>query len=166
MRKVSDLSSQEWDIIDYDFFMFTFPTEGDTLDLLTLAGFTFLRGVSLVGSPVDLLAPPCVEREREKKKTSKWMFRNNGGASSHQFSSEESSPKKRKIDAKMLWMYDWKCHLQDCTFPTVCLPKEYSWGEAERERFAVLYIKWCLFSILTLQVTSEGATSTGFCTYM
>lgn len=34
------------------------------------------------------------------------------------------------------------------------------------ERFAVLYIKWCLFSILTLQVTSEGATSTGFCTYM
>lgn len=34
------------------------------------------------------------------------------------------------------------------------------------ERFAVLYIRWCLFSILTLQVTSEGATSTGFCTYM
>lgn len=34
------------------------------------------------------------------------------------------------------------------------------------ERVAVLYIKWCLFSILTLQVTSEGTTSTGFCTYM
>lgn len=33
-------------------------------------------------------------------------------------------------------------------------------------RFAVVCIKWCLFSILTLQVTSEGATSTGFCTYM
>lgn len=41
---------------------------------------------------------------------------------------------------------------------TIALKKE--------ERFAVLYIKWCLFSILTLQVTSEGATSTGFCTYM
>lgn len=33
-------------------------------------------------------------------------------------------------------------------------------------RFAVVCIKWCLSSILTLQVTSEGATSTGFCTYM
>lgn len=41
---------------------------------------------------------------------------------------------------------------------TIALKKE--------EKFAVLYIKWCLFSILTLQVTSEGATSTGFCTYM
>lgn len=32
------------------------------------------------------------------------------------------NPKKKK-DAKMLWMYDWKCHLQDCTFLTVLFTK-------------------------------------------
>lgn len=34
-----------------------------------------------------------------------------------------SFPEESKKDAKMLWMYDWKCHLQDCTFMTVLLTK-------------------------------------------
>lgn len=70
-----------------------------------------------------------------------------------------------------------ECMIESVTCRTAhfwqfCLPKEKKINscieerieEEERKRFAVLYIKWCLFSILTLQVTSEGATSTGFCT--
>lgn len=54
---------------------------------------------------------------------SKWMLTNNTLIPSFLvfFSFPEESKKKK--DAKMLWMYDWKCHLQDCTFLTVLFTK-------------------------------------------
>lgn len=90
-------------------------------------------------------------------KNSKWMSVNNNSIISYL----KNPKKKKKKDAKMLWMYDWTCHLQDDSFVYQRTTVEDKW------KICCIVKKQTHFSsILTLQVTSEGATSTGFCTYM
>lgn len=139
MRKLFDFtSSQNAQMRDssLQFFMFTFPNKGDTLDLFSLSGlsiskvFFFLLWFALtIYSPESFMGSSALQYEVEwvpftfhsmwGVKKSKWMLVNNNMLS-HYFLFWRIQKKK---DAKMLWMYDWKCHLQDCTFLTVLFTK-------------------------------------------
>lgn len=165
--------------------MFTFPSKGDTLDFFSLCQVSsFSLRCPFVGFAFPLYPWQCVHRRallcatptgaspinlslpRAKNITKPRMSANNNVIPPFPFPKnpkENKQTSKQKKDAKMLWMYDSKCHLQDCTFLTVLFTKGIQIALKKKKRdFAVLYIKWCLFSILTLQVTSEGATSTRF----
>lgn len=152
--------------------MFTFPNKGDTGWFCQVSLFLwwfFCQFVLLFPDSVLTNSHGRVALQPEVEKSpiycslcagmqkSKWMLENNYILPL--FSSEES-PKKVVANVR-LKMSLAGLHISDSFVyqrNTTALKKE--------ERFAVLYIKWCLFSILTLKVTSEGATSTGFCTYM
>lgn len=159
--------------------MFTFPNKGDTLDFFSLSGFSFLmvflffslflfcpdnvftreshgQVSSAVWSWVSpIYLSPCVG-----VRNSKWMLVNNNMLSRY-FLFWRIPKRCKNVVNVWLKVSLAGLHISDSFVyqrNTITLKKE--------ERFAVLYIRWCLFSILTLQVTSEGATSTGFCTYM
>lgn len=172
---------RKWEILAYIFFffMFTFPNKGDTLDFFSVRSLSLSLWCVLfwfcpdsVFTRESLMARaglPCVEwvpftfHSQCGVTKSKWMLVNNDMLSHHFFSEESKKKKKRCKNVVNVWLKVSLAglHISDSFVyqrNTIALKKE--------ERFAVLYIKWCLFSILTLQVTSEGATSTGFCTYM
>lgn len=153
-------------------FMFTFPNKGDTLDFLSL--FLFFLFFCFKKICPDNVSTREADGPRPIS-LSLWeqmnVIANNNNNNNNLLNPVISfflflkNPKK---DAKMWWMYDWKkvslagLHISD----SFVYQRKFNSIEEKREKrdFAVLYIKWCLFSILTLQVTSEGATSTGFCT--
>lgn len=159
--------------------MFTFPNKGHTLDFFCLSGLSFAIVIFLFcfalfcpdviftrESPGQI----CSANEVESSpiylslclgvKKSKWMLVNNN-MFSELYCSWRIQKRCKNVVNVWLKVSLAGLHISDSFVyqrNTIALKKE--------ERFAVLYIKWCLFSILTLQVTSEGATSTGFCTYM
>lgn len=161
------------------FFMFTFPNKGDTLDLFSLSGlsiskvFFFLLWFALtIYSPESFMGSSALQYEVEwvpftfhsmwGVKKSKWMLVNNNMLS-HYFLFWRIQKKKRCKNVVNVWL---KVSLAGLHISDSFVYQRNTIALKIEERFAVLYIKWCLFSILTLQVTSEGATSTGFCTYM
>lgn len=156
--------------------MFTFPNKGDTLDLFSLSGLSISKVFFFVlvfpdnvftrefygqfCSAIWSGVSPIYLSLYVGVKKSKWMLVNNDMLS-HYFFSEES--KKRCKNVVNVWL---KVSLAGLHISDSFVYQRNTIALKIEERFAVLYIKWCLFSILTLQVTSEGATSTGFCTYM
>lgn len=155
--------------------MFTFPNKGDTLDFFSLSGLSFFM-VFLFWFALTMYSPETHVSMSALHYETEWVpftFHSVSGWRKWQMNVR----KQHVIPLFLFWRIPKKmqkcceCMIESVTCRTAhfwqfCLPKEYNWIEEKtRERFAVLCIKWCLFSILTLQVTSEGATSTGFCTY-
>lgn len=110
------------------FFMFTFPTKGDTLDFFSLSGLIF----SLWCACVVLVSPWQSIHQRGSALQHPiyselgWKKDEQTNVSKHvtpSFLFWRIHKKRREKNAKMLWMYDWTCHLQDCTFLTVLFTK-------------------------------------------
>lgn len=178
MRVSPDFTrNQKWEILAY-ILMFTFPNKGDTLDFLSLSGLSFLLSLVFFWFKLPWW---CIHQRVSwagllchiKQSPISFSLQVQGGKEQMNVSKQPQcyipfclflkNPKKSCKNVVNVWLKVSLAglHISDSFVyqrNTIALKKE--------KRFAVLYIKWCLFSILTLQVTSEGATSTGFCTYM
>lgn len=128
-------------------FMFTFPNKGDTLDLFSLSVLSFFM-VFLVWFALTMYSPQshkhvcfalwnrvspiylsfCVGVKKMANECSQ--------TTCYPIITFLKNPKK---DAKMLWMYDWKCHLQDCTFLTVLFTKGIQLNWRKKKEKDLLY---------------------------
>lgn len=147
MRTSSDFTiSQKWEMLAYIFFIFFFKCLHSQIRATHWISFLCRVSFSVYGvlllfwffaltvcSPESLMGRSAPRHQAERVPLTfslrAWGWKrakaNVSKATRHPIVSflKNSKKKKKKKDAKMLWMYDWKCHLQDCTFLTVLFTK-------------------------------------------